>query len=121
MNFKQYTTQLLTYTEEAPKRFQLMRDEDREPDFFAEVKPYADQVHKEIKEWKMLAPAFIERYDPKYFHLLQVEQVADAMEQFIVQSFYKKTSKKRFLQSVQSVHYTLSKLLKTIEEKGAAE
>ena len=121
MEFKEYTNRLLTYTEEAPKRFQTMRDEDREPDFFEEVKPYADKVHGDIKYWKQLAPAFIQQYDPKYFHLLQVEQVADAMEQFVVQSFYKKTSKKRFMQSVQSVHYTLSKLMKTIEEKEAAE
>ena len=116
MNFKKLTIELVQVCEEAPKRFQYMRDEDLEPDFFGQVKPYADEVHAKLKNWRELALQFIKQYDPKYFHPLQVEQVADAMEQFIVQSFYKKTSKKRFLQSVQSVHYTLSKLIKTIEE-----
>lgn len=119
MNFKEITNDLIGYCEEASKRFQYMRDEDLEPDFFGQVKPYADEVHGKLKVWRELSLNFIKEHDPKYFHPLQVEQVADAMEQFVVQSFFKKTSKKRFLQSVQSVHYTLTKLAKTIEEAEA--
>ena len=50
-------------------------------------------------------------YQPKYVHIQQIYNVVDAMDQFVVQSFYKETSKKRFIQSVQSVQYTLSTLL----------
>ena len=38
------------------------------------------------------------------------------MEQFVVQSFYKGTSKKRFIQSIQSTQYTLSILKRKIDE-----
>ncbi len=36
-------------------------------------------------------------------HKQQIEMLVDAMDQFVVQSFYKETSKKRFIQSIQSV------------------
>lgn len=48
-------------------------------------------------------------------HESQIQNVVDAMNQFVVQSFYKETSKKRFIQSVQSVHYTLSFFLRYLE------
>lgn len=59
---------------------------------------------------------WIKEKNPRYIHKMQIDNVEDAMNQFVVQSFYKETSKKRFLQSVQSVHYTLSFFLRYLME-----
>ena len=50
---------------------------------------------------------WIKNKHPKNLYVQQIDHAADAMEQFVVQSFYKETSKKRFIQSIQSVQYTL--------------
>ncbi len=112
------TTFLLQACEEAVARFHQMREEDRSPDFFAEVKPYADHMRDVLKQWQQQSYAWIEENHPKYMHKQQIDHAIDAMEQFFVQSFYKETSKKRFLQSVQSTQYTLSTLLRYVEEGG---
>lgn len=116
MELKQITFELITACEEAVNRFYQMREEDRDPDFFEEVKPYSDDMHAKLLEWQRLAKEFIRTYDPKYFHDIQIDNVVDATDQFIVQSFYKKTSKKRFIQSVQSAEYTFRKFHRYLEE-----
>lgn len=118
MELKQLTEQLIVSCDDAVNRFYKMREEDRDPDFFGEVKPYADHVHAQLKVWQQQSKQFIDLYQPKHFHYMQVDNAVEAMEQFTVQSFYKKTSKKRFIQSVQSVHYTLSKFLRYVNEEG---
>ena len=106
------TQKLLAACDEASERFYKMREEDRSPDFYNEVKPYADEMHETLKLWKAEAYAFIEQKQPKYVHKVQIDNAIDAMEQFFVQSFYKETSKKRFLQSITAVKYTLDTLLR---------
>ena len=57
---------------------------------------------------------------PRYVHPSQVANLTDAMKQFIVQSFYKKTGLKRFAQSVQSAEYTLKTFIDALEKEGFA-
>lgn len=85
---------------------------------FEEVKPHADFYHSVLIDWQQHALNWIEENRPKYMHKSQIQNVVDAMDQFVVQSFYKETSKKRFIQSVQSVHYTLSFFLRYLEEEN---
>lgn len=113
------TKQLVQECENCLTRFQTMRDEDREPDFFNEVKPHADVVHAQLKNWQQLASKWIATTGPKNLYVQQIDHAADAMEQFVVQSFYKGTSKKRFIQSIQSTIYTLSLVVRKIEEGEA--
>ena len=113
------TNTLLQECEQAQKRFIEMRRLDREPDFFNEVKPHADEIHALLKEWQHHAHTWILNIRPKNLYVQQIDHAADAMEQFVVQSFYKGTSKKRFIQSIQSVQYTLSILIAKIEEEDA--
>ena len=98
------------------ERFQEMRRLDQEPDFFNDVKPHADDVHARIRDWQQLAHHWINNKHPKNLYVQQIDHAADAMEQFVVQSFYKGTSKKRFIQSIQSAQYTLKLLASKIEE-----
>lgn len=121
MQLKQQTEKLIEQCDEAVARFHDMRARDAVPDFFQDVKPHADVVHELLNEFKQQAAQWIEQERPKYMRMPQIENLVDAMEQFIVQSFYKETSKKRFLQSVQSVHYTLSSILRYLEEDGYAK
>ena len=110
------TTKLVTECDEAINRFYKMRELDAVPDFFEQVKPYADELHEFIGQWQQLAHMWIADNKPKYMHRIQIDNAVDAMEQFIVQSFYKETSKKRFIQSVQSVHYTLTTFIRYLKE-----
>lgn len=116
MQLKELTIYLIEQCNEAQTRFFTMRELNAEADFFAEVKPYADKVHERLDLWQQLAKQWRAEFQPKYMHNQQIDQVVDAMNQFVVQSFYKETSKKRFIQSVHSVHYTLTTFLRYLEE-----
>lgn len=116
MQLIELTSYLITQCEEAKNRFFHMREFNLQPDFFSEVKLYADHIHEQLQLWQQLATEWRVKHQPKYMHTQQINQVVDAMEQFIVQSFYKETSKKRFLQSIHSVHYTLSTMLRYLKE-----
>lgn len=116
MELRIYTEQLQNECQDALDRFWEMRRLNKEPDFFNEVKPHADQLHAAIKNWQQLAHLWIKENQPKNLYVQQIDHAADAMEQFVVQSFYKGTSKKRFTQSIQSVQYTLSIVVKKLED-----
>ena len=118
MTLYRLTNELLQNVEDAVKRYEKMRELDLDPDFFTDVKPYADQFIERLKVWKQLAEKYVAQYAPKYFHTMQIENIFDAMEQLIVQSFYKKTSKKRFMDSARSVQYSLGKLKRYLKEDG---
>lgn len=112
---KQLTEQLYAECDLSWNRFMTMREENREADFFQEVKPYADNIQQKLIQWKSLSNDFIQTYKPKYVHMVQVNNASDAIEQFVVQSFYIKTSKKRFYQSIQSVKYTCETYIRALE------
>lgn len=112
------TDELIVNVVDAVKRYENMREFDLDPDFFTEVKPYADEFLERLNTWQKLAQNYIVEYSPKYFHQMQIVNIMDAMEQLIVQSFYKKTSKKRFMDSARSVEYSLRKLRRYLEEDG---
>ena len=108
MRLMELTIQLLEVCDSCIIRHQNMRIEDREPDFYEEVKPYADYWHEKIDEWDELVQLWIRTNRPKYVRPIQISTLNDLMKQFTVQSFYKKTGKKRFIESIQSANYTLN-------------
>ncbi len=116
MNLIDQTKQLIEECDASVNRFYKMREMDATPLFFDEVKPYADKIQAQLNEWQQAANNWIRKNQPKYIHEIQIANVVDAMNQFVVQSFYKETSKKRIIQSIQSVHYTLSNFLRNLEE-----
>ena len=116
MDLQVMTANLLDACEQAIERFYDMRERNAEPDFFNEVKPYADNMRTQLQIWRELAYEWIIVNQPKYMHKQQIDHAFEAMEQFFVQSFYKATSKKRFIQSVQSTKYTLTTLIRYVEE-----
>lgn len=118
MELIEQSKQLIQECDASINRFYKQRELDATPQFFEEVKPYADNIQSLLLEWQQNALNWIKENRPKYMHESQIQNVVDAMNQFVVQSFYKETSKKRFIQSVQSVHYTLSFFLRYLEGKS---
>ena len=111
------TEQLIEVCDACLLRHSEMRKEDREPDFYKEVKPYADYWHSQIDEWDKLVNKWIRTNRPKYVRPIQVSTLNDLMKQFTVQSFYKKTGKKRFIDSIQSAKYTLNTVRIALEKE----
>lgn len=110
--------QLIIECDSCIERFHLFREEDREPDFFQDVKPYAYYIDELLNEWEQLVRPWIQLKRPKYVHPSQIDSLLESMRQFVVQSFYKATSKKRFLKSVHSSKYTLETILQALKEVG---
>lgn len=118
MKLKDLTEKLISESEACLARFEQLRVEDRTPDFFEEVKPHVAKVDIWISEWKQEAECYIRLNRPKYIHQNQIDATEDGMKQYVVQSFFKETSKKRFYQSVHAVLYTLKTLLTELEREG---
>ncbi|MBO1911499.1 YppE family protein, partial [Microvirga sp. 3-52] len=112
---------LLSVCQECLERHTEMRRLDRDPDFFEEVKPYADKYHAMLDEWAEESYAWIKVARPKYVHPSQIDTLTDGMKQFIVQSFYKKTGLKRFVLTIRSAEYTLKTFIDAIEEERKRE
>ncbi|MGG0642779.1 YppE family protein [Sporosarcina gallistercoris] len=111
------TEKLLEICDECSVRHSDMRKENRDPDFYKEVKPYADYTHQMIDEWDELVQQWIRTSRPKYVRPIQISTLNDLMKQFTVQSFYQKTGKKRFVQSIQSANYTLNTVRIALEKE----
>ncbi len=95
-----------------------MRELDSTPDFFSQVKPHADYWHSFLIEWREQARLWINEHRPKYMRIQQIDAAIEAFNQYVVQSFYKETGKKRFAQSIQSTCYTLQTFIHAIEQEG---
>lgn len=117
MSLEEKCRELLSVCGECLERHAKMRELDREPDFFEEVKPYADKYHTMLDEWSEESYAWIKIAKPNYVHPVQIDALTDSMKQFIVQSFYKKTGLKRFVLSIRSAEYTLKTFLDAIEKE----
>ncbi|WP_210469159.1 YppE family protein [Sporosarcina sp. 6E9] len=121
MNLEEKCKILLSVCQECLERHTEMRRLDRDPDFFEEVKPYADKYHAMLDEWAEESYAWIKVARPKYVHPSQIDTLTDGMKQFIVQSFYKKTGLKRFVLTIRSAEYTLKTFIDAIEEERKRE
>lgn len=117
MHLIEGTEQLLTVCRECLERHTVMREQNREPDFFEEVKPYADRTHALLDEWTNNILEWIKVAKPLYVHPHQIDSMNDSMKQFIVQSFYPKTGKKRFVLSIHSAEYTLKTILDALRKE----
>lgn len=116
MNLLKQTETLLQESEECKSRFFKMREENLSPDFFQDVKPHADYIQQLLQQWRQNVLLWIKDNHPKYIYEQQIDSVVEGMNQVVVQSFYKETSKKRFLQLIHSIQYTLTLLLRYMNE-----
>lgn len=106
---------LLADTERAHKRFELSKQEGARGDFHTEVKPFADEVKESALQWKEATGKWVSENKPKNLHVNQIETAADYLEVISVQAFFPETSKKRFLDQIQSVEYILESAILAIK------
>ena len=121
LSLLELSKQLLKECDESITRFHLYREKDMDPDFFQDVKPHAYYIDEVLVQWEKLVRTWIQVKRPKYVHPSQIDSLLESMKQFIVQSYYKGTSKKRFLQSVHSSKYTLETIIQAIKEVGDSD
>ena len=121
MNIRELSSLLYDECGKCQDRFFDMRERDAVPDFYEDVKPYADHWHAKIDQWKQESLLYIQQERPKYVHKPQIDTAAEGMAQFFVQSFYKETSKKRFIQTIQGAQYTLQTFILAIDEKSGTQ
>jgi uncharacterized protein with PhoU and TrkA domain len=114
---KMLTEQLLDYNQKILAISRQAHEQKREPDFFAEVKPFADQVKQVLDEWKEIALLWVRKTRPKHIHELQIETVGENIEKISVEAFYPSVSERRIKQFCRSVEYTLSLVLESLEQK----
>lgn len=105
------TQKLLDYIEEIEKRFIHTQENKEEPDFFNEVKPFADQVHNLLVEWEKETVEWLRIAAPKYIHSQQIVSTVENVNHVTVQCFYPDTREKRFKGMIQSIRYVLNDIL----------
>lgn len=118
MTLSEQTTLILKESQYCLTRHLEMREADTTPDFFTVVKPHADKWHSYLVDWREQSRLWIEENRPKHMRIQQIDAAIEAFNQYVVQSFYKETGKKRFAQSIQSTCYTLQTFIHAIEQEG---
>ena len=108
---------LREYIKSALKRFELSKQEGIRGDFHTEVKPFADEVRETAFLWKEAAAKWVNEHKPKNLHSSQIETAADYLEVISVQAFFPETSRKRFLDQIQSVEFIVSSMILVIEQE----
>lgn len=108
---------LIDYTESALSRYEYSKKEGIRGDFHTEVKPFADEVKGTAIIWKEAAVNWVIQNKPKNLHSSQIETAADYLEVISVQAFFPETSRKRFLDQIQSVEFILNSMILAIENK----
>lgn len=118
MKLNEHTKLILKESQTCLTRHQEMRDTDSTPDFFSQVKPHADQWHAFLIDWREQARIWLDDKRPKHMRIQQIDAAIEAFNQYVVQSFYKETGKKRFAQSIQSTCYTLQTFIHVQQLEG---
>lgn len=115
-NILALSKKLLVDVEAAHKRFQYSKEAGVRGDFHTEVKPFADEVKVSADSWRESAGQWVKENRPKNLHANQIETAADYLEVISVQAFFPETSKKRFLDQIQSVEFILNSMVIAIEK-----
>jgi hypothetical protein len=110
---------LLVNLEFAHQRFQHSKEKRVRGDFHEEVKPFADEVKGTTDTWRKAASYWVGQNRPKNLHVNQIETAADYLEVISVQAFFPETSKKRFLDQIQSVEFILKSLIIAVNQTGS--
>ncbi|MCA1030471.1 YppE family protein [Bacillus timonensis] len=88
-----------------------------QPDFYGEVKPFADMVNEEGLKWKELATQWVMKERPKYIHTMQIETTLENLTNLSVSVFYPDLKVKRSKATIESIKYNLEAVIQQIEKK----
>lgn len=89
----------------------IKKKENKEFDFYKDMKPFVNVVDQELEEWKGLAYQWIKQEKPKYIHVQQIDQVCENLQNNALQCFVNKGKGKRFYETHQAILYTLQNIV----------
>lgn len=110
------TNKLFEYTLYISNKYEEVRASGVKGDFYAEVKPFADEVKIINDKWKMAATEWILNSRPKNIHVNQIDSAHEQIETLSIQAFFPETSRTRFINYLQSVQYVLKVIISEIEQ-----
>ncbi|WP_078380227.1 YppE family protein [Sutcliffiella halmapala] len=102
---------LLQYIERIEILFQETQVKKEAPDFFLEVKPFADEVYDTLIKWEKDTVEWIKEESPKYIHTQQIDSTVENVKHVSVQCFYPDTREIKFKGMLQSIRYVLQDIL----------
>lgn len=103
----QSSKKLIHYNDEMIRK----KRENKEFDFYKDMKPFVNVVDQELEVWKELAFDWIEQEKPKYIHVQQIDQVYENLQKNALQCFVNKGNSKRFYETNQAILYTLQNIV----------
>jgi CRISPR/Cas system CSM-associated protein Csm2 small subunit len=116
---KTKTIKLKNYLKQINSNYENVRSTGEEKDFYTVIQPFVDEVYEFTDEWVEYAKNWIHKYKPKNLVVQQVESAFENIREICAQSFFAKTSYRRFKHTFHSINYTLEKLLTEISKKEA--
>jgi Bacterial domain of unknown function (DUF1798) len=111
------TNSLLKYRQSIVERFEQSKQTGEQGDFYEEVKPFADEVKQITDEWRNHTLSWLSLNPQRHLHARQIDATAENLEMVSVSAFFPNTSKKKFLDHVQSIEYVLKGLVSAIENQ----
>jgi hypothetical protein len=111
VKLKDITKELLHLLEYTKVKYETVRENGEEGDFFLEVKPFAERVKQLLDQWHSLAINYIQLEQPLYLNENQLITTYDHIEKLSIQCFYPKTSRKLFLNSHRSAQFVLESII----------
>ncbi len=114
------TNTLLKYRMFLLERFEQAKRTGEQGDFYEEVKPFADKVKGLTDEWRANALLWLIKYPQRHLHARQIDSTAENLEMVSISAFFPNTSKKKFLDHIQSIEFVLKSLIQVIENQHSA-
>lgn len=111
------TEKLLVYNGLCLNYYQQGRERQEKKDFYAVIKPFADEVKEVNEEWKDMMKKWLSSSSPGHIHLKQIDSISDHIEKLSIQAFFPETSKSRFINTHRTVDYFLQEVLNTLEKQ----
>lgn len=112
---KTLTVELLHDTHYASEHFHsITAVEKRSEDFQKVVKPFADRMLSNVKEWESLVMKWINEKSPKYVYPVQIHDTCENLTIISVTAFQKDTRRRRFINTISAIEHVLDNVLKQI-------
>ncbi|MGM0899862.1 YppE family protein [Mesobacillus maritimus] len=111
------TNSLLKYRQFILERFEQTKGAGEQGDFYEEVKPFADEVKQMTDQWREAALAWLTLNPQRHLHTRQIDATAENLEMVSISAFFPNTSKKKFLDHVQSIEFVLRGLVNAVENQ----
>jgi len=110
------TERLLHFNGLFLKTYQESRETGITHEFHSVIKPFADEVKEMNDKWNKAMKKWLPTANTPHLHLKQIDTTSAHIDQLSVQSFFRETSKSRFLNSHRSIEYILCEIIKELKK-----